>query len=49
MSYTPNSYSSKSYSTSIGLLGIHAPVTCIFKYEYNGSIYTTKAIFSDKF
>lgn len=44
---TVNANSSKSYSTSIGLFGIHAPVTCIFKYEYNGSIYTTKAIYED--
>lgn len=34
---------SVSYSTTIGLLGIHAPVTCRFRYEYNGKEYMTTA------
>ena len=37
--------SSVSYSTSIGLLGIHAPVTCRFRYEYNGKEYMTTAVY----
>lgn len=35
--------SSVGYSTTIGLLGIHAPVTCRFRYEYNGKEYMTTA------
>lgn len=38
--------SSVSYSTTIGLLGIHAPVTCRFRYVYNGKEYMTTAVYS---
>lgn len=37
--------SSVAYSTTIGLLGIHAPVTCRFRYEYNGKEYMTTAVY----
>ena len=37
--------SSVSYSTTIGLLGIHKPVTCRFRYEYKGKEYMTTAVF----
>ena len=37
--------SSIGYSTTIGLLGIHIPVTCRFRYEYNGKEYMTTAVF----
>ena len=37
--------SSVSYSTTIGLLGIHIPVTCRFRYEYKGKEYMTTAVF----
>ncbi len=40
--------SSVGYTTTIGLLGIHAPVSCKFKYEYKNKIYTTEAIYSSK-
>ncbi len=33
------------YAVSIGLLGINLPVTCRFKYEYNGTTYTTEAVY----
>ena len=36
---------SVSYSTTIGLLGIHIPVTCRFRYEYNGKEYMTTAVY----
>ncbi len=39
--------SSVSYSTTIGLLGIHTPVTCRFRYEYKGKEYMTTAVFFD--
>lgn len=39
--------SSVSYSTTIGLLGIHTPVTCRFRYEYKGKEYMTTAVFLD--
>ncbi len=35
------------YTTSIGLFGIHAPVTCIFKIEYKGKEYTVNAVYKD--
>lgn len=38
--------SSVSYSTTIGLLGIHVPVTCRFRYEYKGKEYVTTAVYS---
>ena len=37
--------SSVSYTTTIGLLGIHEPVSCRFRYEYNGKEYTTTAVY----
>ena len=33
--------SSLSYNTTIGGLGIHVPVTCRFRYSYNGNEYYT--------
>mgnify|MGYP007070002788 FL=1 len=36
---------SVAYSTKIGLAGIHAPVTCKFRYEYNGKEYSTDAVY----
>lgn len=38
--------SSVGYSTTIGVLGIHAPVTCRFRYTYNGKEYMTTAVYS---
>lgn len=35
-----------SYSTTIGLLGIHAPVTCRFRYEYKEKEYSADAVYS---
>lgn len=37
--------SSAGYSTTIGLLGIHTPVTCRFRFEYNGKEYMTTAVY----
>lgn len=37
--------SSVGYTTTIGLLGIHAPVTCRFRYVYNGKEYMTTAVY----
>lgn len=37
---------SVSYSTSVGLAGIHTPVTCIFRYEYNGKEYSVDAVYT---
>lgn len=34
------------YTTTIGTLGIHTPVTCRFRYEYNGVEYSADAIYS---
>ena len=34
------------YTTTIGLLGIHVPVTCRFRYEYNGKEYMTTAVYN---
>lgn len=36
-----------SYTTKIGLLGIHAPVTCRFKIEFDGKTYTVDAVYKD--
>ena len=38
--------SSVSYTTSIGAAGIHTPVTCRFRYTYNGTEYSTDAVYS---
>ena len=35
-----------SYTTTIGLLGIHAPVTCRFRYEYKEKEYSADAVYS---
>ena len=35
--------SSVGYTTTIGLLGIHTPVTCRFRYTYNGTEYQADA------
>lgn len=35
------------YTVTVGLLGIHAPVTCRYKYEYNGKSYISEAVYSD--
>ena len=37
--------SSVGYTTTIGLAGIHIPVTCRFRYEYNGKEYMTTAVY----
>lgn len=37
--------SSVSYSTTIGMAGIHLPVTCRFKFEYNGKDYYKEAVY----
>ena len=42
-----NSYSTVSYSTTIGILGITAPVKCKFLFEYDGKEYTVTAVYSD--
>lgn len=39
--------SSVAYSTTIGLAGIHAPVTCRFRYEYKGKEYSTDAVYTN--
>ena len=33
------------YSTTVGLLGIHTPVSCRFRYEYKGKEYMTTAVY----
>lgn len=33
------------YTVTIGLLGIHKPVTCKFKFTYNNKIYTASAVY----
>lgn len=38
--------STVSYSTTIGLLGIHVPVTCRFRYSYEGSEYSIDAVYT---
>ncbi len=40
------SNSSVSYSVKIGLAGIHAPVTCRFRYEYNEKEYYIDAVYT---
>ena len=35
-----------SYSTTIGLFGIHTPVTCRFRYEYNNKEYYVDAVYN---
>lgn len=35
------------YSVRVGLLGIHIPVTCRYKYEHKGKTYTIEAVYSD--
>lgn len=35
------------YSTTIGLVGIHTPVTCKFKIECNSKTYTVEAVYKD--
>lgn len=35
--------SSVSYSVSVGLAGIHTPVTCRFRFTYNGTEYHVDA------
>ncbi len=37
---------SVAYTTTIGAAGIHVPVTCRFRYTYNGSEYSTDAVYS---
>ena len=37
---------SVSYSTTIGASGIHIPVTCRFRYVFNGNEYYTDAVYS---
>ena len=39
--------SSVGYTITIGVAGIHIPVTCRFRYEYNGKEYMTTAVFSN--
>ena len=39
--------SSVAYTTTIGASGIHTPVTCRFKYKYDGSEYSTDAVYKD--
>ena len=39
--------SSVSYTTTIGAAGIHTPVTCRFRYTYNGNEYSADAVYSD--
>ena len=36
-----------SYTITVGLLGIHTPVTCRFRYEYNGKEYMVTAVYED--
>ena len=37
---------SVSYSTTIGLLGIHEPVICRFRFDFNGKEYYVDAVYS---
>ena len=41
-----NANSSVSYTTTIGAAGIHTPVTCRFRYTYNGNEYSTDAVYT---
>ena len=36
---------SVSYTTTIGIAGIHLPVTCRFKLEFDGKEYTKEAVY----
>lgn len=38
--------STVSYSTTIGVLGIHLPVTCRFRYSYDGAEYSIDAVYT---
>lgn len=38
-----------SYTTTIGALGIHVPVTCRFRYNYNGVEYYTDATYTGSY
>lgn len=42
---TVSANSSVSYTTTVGLLGIYAPVTCRFRYEYKGKEYFVDAVY----
>jgi hypothetical protein len=35
-----------SYTVTIGLLGIHGPVTCRFRYTYNNKDYYVDAVYN---
>lgn len=37
------------YAVTIGLLGINLPVTCRFRYDYNGREYMTTAVYDSSF
>ena len=39
-----NAFSSVAYTTTIGLFGMHDPVTCRFRFEYNGKEYFVDAV-----
>ena len=43
----PNQY--LAYNITIGLLGIHEPVSCRFKYEVDGKTYISTATYSSGF
>lgn len=34
------------YTVTVGLMGIHAPVTCRYRYEYNGEVYISEAVYN---
>ncbi len=40
---------SVSYTTNIGALGIHVPVTCRYRYNYDGNEYFTDAVYTGSF
>ncbi len=42
---TVDAGSSVAYSTTIGVLGIHTPVTCRFKYDFYGNEYSADAVY----
>lgn len=42
---TVNAGNSVYYTTSVGLAGIHIPVTCRFRYELNGKEYSVDAVY----
>ena len=41
--------STVSYTTTIGILGIHVPVTCRFRYSYDGKEYYTDAVYKESY